>query len=218
MRSLKYLAAGAVLMCSVAANASITIGSITPGTNPYSGPTPTYDFDSGAGTPTLTGGAVVSGSVSGVHAQPYGSAGGYYSVGPGDTQPGAIDLSSFGNISSLSFLWGSVDSYNVLNFLDAADNVLASFTGSDIFNPANGNQTDPNTNPVVVFLLSGSDVTNFARLQLTTNPSQNAFEIDNLAINPVPEPATWGLMLLGFAGVGFAMRRTKTKVRLAQIA
>jgi hypothetical protein len=25
----------------------------------------------------------------------------------------------------------------------------------------------------------------------------------------VPEPATWGLMLLGFAGVGFAMRRSK---------
>jgi len=218
MRSLKYFAAGAVLMCSVAANASITIGSITPGTNPYSGPVPTYDFDSGAGTPSYTGGAVVSGSIDSVHAQPYGSLGGYYSVGPADGQPGTIDLSSFGDITSLSFLWGSVDSYNVLNFLDASGNVLASFTGSDIFNPATGSQTDPNTNPVVTFLLSGADITDFAKLQLTTNPSQNAFEIDNLAINPVPEPATWGLMLLGFAGVGFAMRRSKSKVRLAQIA
>jgi hypothetical protein len=35
----------------------------------------------------------------------------------------------------------------------------------------------------------------------------------------VPEPATWGLMLLGFAGVGAAMRRSrKSKPALMQIA
>jgi len=35
----------------------------------------------------------------------------------------------------------------------------------------------------------------------------------------VPEPATWGLMLLGFAGVGVAMRRSrKRKPALMQIA
>ena len=33
----------------------------------------------------------------------------------------------------------------------------------------------------------------------------------------VPEPATWAMMLLGFAGVGFAMRRRRQPV-LAQIA
>ena len=33
----------------------------------------------------------------------------------------------------------------------------------------------------------------------------------------VPEPATWALMLLGFGGIGFAMRR-RAKPRLAQIA
>jgi hypothetical protein len=33
----------------------------------------------------------------------------------------------------------------------------------------------------------------------------------------VPEPATWAMMLLGFAGVGFAMRRRRRPV-LAQIA
>ena len=37
------------------------------------------------------------------------------------------------------------------------------------------------------------------------------------ASTAVPEPATWGLMLLGFAGIGFAMRRRRTSV-LAQIA
>jgi hypothetical protein len=28
-------------------------------------------------------------------------------------------------------------------------------------------------------------------------------------VSAVPEPATWALMLLGFAGIGLAMRRRK---------
>jgi hypothetical protein len=34
----------------------------------------------------------------------------------------------------------------------------------------------------------------------------------------VPEPATWAMMLLGFGGIGFAMRRRRTGMALAQIA
>jgi hypothetical protein len=33
----------------------------------------------------------------------------------------------------------------------------------------------------------------------------------------VPEPATWGMMLLGFAGIGFVMRRQR-RPALAQLA
>jgi hypothetical protein len=33
----------------------------------------------------------------------------------------------------------------------------------------------------------------------------------------VPEPATWGMMLLGFAGIGVALRRSRRPM-LAQIA
>jgi hypothetical protein len=35
---------------------------------------------------------------------------------------------------------------------------------------------------------------------------------------PVPEPATWGMMLLGFAGIGMAMRRRRSGSALMQIA
>ena len=31
-------------------------------------------------------------------------------------------------------------------------------------------------------------------------------------VSPVPEPATWAMMLLGFGGIGFAMRRRKSGV------
>jgi hypothetical protein len=38
-------------------------------------------------------------------------------------------------------------------------------------------------------------------------------------VTPVPEPATWGLMLLGFAGLGMAMRRSQRRgTALMQVA
>jgi hypothetical protein len=205
---------GAVAALAMASSAQATIGihSVTPGTTVYSGPTPTYDFNSLAGTPSTSGGAVVSGTT-GNHAQPVGSTGGYFAVGPTDGNPGVIDLSSIGDINSISFIWGSVDTYNTLEFLDAANHVLASFSGSDIAALANGDQSNPATNPVVTFWLSGSDVSDFTSLRLTS--TSNAFEIDNLAINSgVPEPATWAMMLLGFVGIGFGLRRQRTKSQL----
>jgi hypothetical protein len=209
------LVGASALVLSSAASAAITIGSITPGTDPYSGPAPTYDFD--ANTPPTSGGAVVTGTDGLLHAQPFGSTGNYYAVGPNDGSPGTIDLTAIGDIVNISLLWGSVDEYNTLEFL-AADGttVLATFVGLDIFNPANGARNDPNTNPIVSFNLTGSDVTDFSFLRLTS--TQNAFEIDNIAVNSgVPEPATWGMMLLGFAGIGMAMRRRR-RPALAQIA
>ncbi|MBK6414283.1 choice-of-anchor C family protein [Sphingopyxis sp.] len=37
--------------------------------------------------------------------------------------------------------------------------------------------------------------------------------LDNVSVAAVPEPATWALMLIGFAGVGFSMRRRSSTVR-----
>jgi hypothetical protein len=209
------LFAASTLALGSAANASITIGSITPGTDPYSGPAPTYDFDSN--TPGTNGGIVTTGTDGLLHAQPFGSTGNYYAVGPNDGSPGTIDLTAIGDIVNISLLWGSVDTYNTLEFL-AADGttVLATFVGNDIFNPANGARNDPNTNPVVLFNLTGSDQSAFSYLRLGS--TENAFEIDNIAINSgVPEPATWGMMLLGFAGIGMTMRRRRRPL-LAQVA
>ena len=46
--------------------------------------------------------------------------------------------------------------------------------------------------------------------------SQNNYDLVSKAIPlnvtpPVPEPATWGMMLLGFAGTGMAMRRSRRR-------
>ena len=205
------LASAAALALPAAAHAAVTLSSVTPGTAPYAGPTPTFDFES----PAPVSGLVTTGSVDTIRAQPFGSTGNYWTVGPADGSPGVMNLAAFGDIFNISFIWGSVDEYNSIDFLDG-DNVIATFSGSDIFNPANGSQTDPNLNPVVRFDVSGEHVASLTSLRLRS--TNNAFETDNFAINAVPEPATWAMMLLGFGAIGFGMRRRRSdtvRVRFA---
>lgn len=209
------LAAASLVAFSGSASASITF-SETPGTAVYSGPTPTYDFETPA---PVTGGIVSNTSVSGIRAQPFGSTGNYWAVGPGPgngTSPGLLDLSSFtGGISSISFIWGSVDKYNSLDILGAGGSLLRTITGADVSALSNGNQSLPDTNPLVT--LNFTDTDQFVS-GLRLSSGQNAFETDNYAVSgAVPEPGTWALMLLGFGGMGIAVRRGR-KQRLTQLA
>jgi hypothetical protein len=89
---------------------------------------------------------------------------------------------------------------------------------------------------LTVFDLTGtrSDLTSFGNFQtvgggvsldpidtllVTINDSLNTANIDNIVLGPVaaavPEPSTWAMMLLGFAGLGFAFRHSRRKVSLA---
>jgi len=47
-------------------------------------------------------------------------------------------------------------------------------------------------------------------------PSIGQFRVGGIstAAEPVPEPGTWALLLVGFGALGFAMRRRKTKPSL----
>ncbi|WP_380872793.1 hypothetical protein ACFB49_37030 [Sphingomonas sp. DBB INV C78] len=193
------------------AHAAITVTSVD-GSDPYAGPTPTFDFDSA--TPEWDG-SIFTDSVGSHRAQPFGSTGGYASVGidpDGGVNPGTLDLSGFTSISQISFLWGSIDTYNTVEFQDAAGNVLASFTGGlDGIAPADGGQTNPASNRLVTFDISGVDSGLLAKLVFTSG--QNAFEFDNVAITsaPVPEPATWAMMIAGFGMIGAASRTRRAR-------
>ena len=48
-------------------------------------------------------------------------------------------------------------------------------------------------------------------------PANGGVVTGNVTFQPVPEPATWALMLVGFAGIGMAMRRRR-QPSLAQVA
>lgn len=188
------------------ANAAVVLTS-QPGTDPYSGPAPTFTFETPA---PVTGGAVRTGDVPGVAAQPFGSTGNYFTVGPSDGSPGFLDLSSFANIAQISFIWGSVDGYNVLEVVNRAGQVLATFDGFDAAVNPNGNQDLPITNPVAFLTFDGADQFNVGGLRFSS--TQNAFETDNFAIqSAVPEPGTWLLMLLGFGAIGASMRSRRSR-------
>lgn len=206
LKSVLFASLAMAATVSTPAAAAVTLGFV-PGGAVYTGPAPTYNFD----TPTpMTGGLIATGSLGGVRAQPLGSTGKYGTVGPTDGPVATLDLSSFVNISSISLLWGSVDAYNTLELLNRAGGVLASFGGSSVAALANGNQTSPFTNPIVTLGISGADQTNIGGLRFKS--TGNAFEFDNIAIASVPEPTTWAMLLLGFGIAGMSMRARSRRV------
>lgn len=56
----------------------------------------------------------------------------------------------------------------------------------------------PATNPLVVWNLTGSDASGSPFPRRTS--TQQAFEIDNTAIKPAPEPTTWGSLIQQIGG------------------
>ena len=66
------------------------------------------------------------------------------------------------------------------------------------------------------FTATGNDVLSFAN---GTGGVNEGVLLDAVSVAPVPEPATWAMMLLGFGGIGMAVRRRrKQHSSLPQIA
>jgi hypothetical protein len=61
----------------------------------------------------------------------------------------------------------------------------------------------------VNFDFGGASVTS-----ITFSSTNNSFEFDNLAAG-IPEPVTWGLMIVGFGGIGAMMRRRRALASFA---
>lgn len=119
----------------------------------------------------------------------------------GDETPNASATMTFGsNQWYFGLLWGSVDTYNKLEFYDSADNLLYTLTGSSVKVPADGDQSSEGTVYANIF----AD-TPFTKVVATS--TQYAFEFDNVAYG-VPEPAAmlvWGF--LGIVGLCWLRRR-----------
>jgi hypothetical protein len=168
-------------------------------------PGPGFNF-SGAGA------VVGPPSVGSAYASPAHDTTMYLSTGYQVGQAGTTILDLGQTYGRFGLYWGSIDNYNTLSFY-LNDQFVRSYTGSDITTPANGDQGDDRTNRYVSFF------GNFDEVRFTT--TQAAFEVDNLAFGApggntgaVPEPSTWAMFLLGFAGIGFMAYRRKSQVSL----
>ncbi|MBU1378659.1 MAG: PEPxxWA-CTERM sorting domain-containing protein [Alphaproteobacteria bacterium] len=124
---------------------------------------------------------------------------------------GSATIGFSGPVKSFQFDWGSIDSYNTLT-IDSTGAEKIIVPGGNFINAANGDRVSPGTNGL--FTVWGTEGETFQSITLTS--SGYSFEIDNLATSsvPVPEPATWAMMILGFGGVGATMRRRRGMLAL----
>jgi hypothetical protein len=146
------------------------------------------------------GGIIVSETSPGNYANPAGYVGNYMAILGGRSE--TLKFSSQMDIFGL--YWGSIDTYNNVQFLLNGAQVVT-ITGSDLAAPiaATGNQLGPNSNAYITF-------SNLLFDEVILSSSGNSFEFSNVAA-AAPEPATWAMMILGFFGVGFMAYRRREK-------
>lgn len=210
----------AVALVAIATPAlAVTVISNAPGApdpGAPAGTTVVADFSNplASGVTNTTTGSVltVAGTMPGQYAQPAPASppDAYQAV-----QTGGASTFNFTNaLGVFSFYWGSIDTYNTIEFRRGDGTLVQAFTGSAFAAPANGNQSASATNRRVTFGFTGQE----AVKKVVLTSSQNAFEYDTLAIAGIPEPTTWAMMILGFGLIGGAMRSRKavtTKVAYA---
>jgi len=154
----------------------------------------------------FTGGGVVMNNFGqgsdGLYAEPYGDTTNYMAVLGGQSETIAYS----GLKDSFGLYWGSVDTYNSLEFYDGAT-LEATVTGSQVtpYLSADGGQTSYASNGYV--LITGLPSFDSVLVQ----SSSNSFEFDNVAARGAPEPSTWAMLGIGFVGLAsLACRRGRT--------
>ena len=186
------------------ANAAL-VGSLGGGTGPFRTLT-SAGLDNGA-IATLSGGTVYTAD------QPFADVPGadiagsaFLAAGPLAGQPAVL---SFTNPTTyVSFLWGSPDTYNRLS-LTTSLATYAFDVASLGFAVRDGNQA---FSQYVQFAASAGET--ISSLSFSNAPATDAFEVANFTVTAVPEPATWGMMLVGFGMVAGAARYRRRGTRV----
>ncbi|WP_254602595.1 PEPxxWA-CTERM sorting domain-containing protein [Sphingomonas bacterium] len=199
---MKRFLAGTLAMAFWAGSAQAqTTITYTPGSGTLPlGSTILYDFENLTPGSSLGPNAYVDNSTFQLGARPaFGSTGNFATIFGG----GSFAI-NFNPTSLLSFVLGSLDSFNSVTLLyqSGAPTVLTG--GAIVADPSidSGNRSSGETNGVVTYRVTGGPLLTGAIF----SSSSSSFELDNIATS-VPEPAAWGMMILGFGLVGSVLRR-----------
>jgi hypothetical protein len=157
----------------------------------------------------LSGSAGVAvGTTPNVSAAPLGETTPYMSVEGDGTEQVVFGTAR----TSISIYWGSIDGNqggndNLNSFAITVDGYT--LTGADLVlkgASGTGDQTSPLGNELITITGLGSFTT------ATFTSTRNAFEFSLPGVTPgVPESSTWAMMMVGFAGLGYAAFRRSSK-------
>lgn len=136
-------------------------------------------------------------------------------VGEGGT--GAIEqniATAVGQLYNLSFFY----SHNLFAGLTTASaNIYLNGSLFGSITHTGGDRTNLNWTAFSKDFTATTALTNLKFVNTAGAGNEGVF-LDAINVAAVPEPATWAMMLLGFGGIGAAMRRQRKPTRLAQIA
>jgi len=142
-----------------------------------------------------------------------------------DTNTGAATIfrSDDGILTQLTFtlLGGAAFTAAEFNLLTGSDSTI-DITLTALGGGTNTFSVNNPTGSNVFDIIAGSGEAYTSASFSTTGGGFNTFKQLRLVLGqatpPVPEPATWAMMLLGFGGIGMAMRRRRRSSALMQIA
>ncbi len=115
---------------------------------------------------------------------------------------GSATLQALSGFKAFSFYMGSPDTYNSIQIFKDA-NLLHTVSGTTLVD-GDTNQNWGFGQRINVNL--DGQVAN----KIVFTSTEFSFELDNIAVAAVPEPATWGLMIGGFGMAGAMLRRRRT--------
>ena len=179
---------------------------------------PAGGMSGGINVSFVPNGQTVTGALSGQYAAPFisnsnGVPFGDNTVsGPDATQylstgTGTAILTLPGSMLYFGLLWGSVDTFNTLEFFNGAASV-GTVTGTDVTASANGDQGINGTYYVNILSDMLFD-------SVVASSTSNSFEFDNVSYNTVappdgvPEPLSLGLLGIGLLAMGGLAKRRK---------
>ena len=126
-------------------------------------------------------------------------------VGSGGGVVSPVTLTFGSPVDSFDVLWGSIDSYNTIEFF-SGEALLKAFTGTDIVNAFALGGTPVNYEQVALLRFSDFDEGGLTDVRFVS--SRAAFEFA-LAPAPVPLPASVLMLLGALSGLGVISRRGK---------
>jgi hypothetical protein len=168
-------------------------------------------FSVGADKWSLVSGSagIETGTIAGFAADPLGDSLPYMSVEGGSTEQVVFGASR----TSISIYWGSIDgdqggNNNLNTFSITADGYT--LTGADLVAmgaSGTGSQTTPAGNELITITGLGP----FTTATFSSTADAFEFSLPTPLSSGVPEPSTWAMMMLGFAGLGYAAFRRNSK-------